>query len=116
MDPFRIIKETARDGSTGEVKQLSYTSSKVVGSGSFGVVMQVHLIESDSKAAIKRVLQDKRFKVCIFIECKMRKEGLDFTLFFCENRTLLFTLKIRSARASSIYVRFIYKRLVVYMP
>nr|AAB51081.1 protein kinase [Schizosaccharomyces pombe] len=62
VDPFRIIKETARDGSTGEVKQLSYTSSKVVGSGSFGVVMQVHLIESDSKAAIKRVLQDKRFK------------------------------------------------------
>ncbi|WBW72532.1 serine/threonine protein kinase Gsk3 [Schizosaccharomyces osmophilus] len=62
VDPFRIIKETARDGATGEVKQLSYTSSKVVGSGSFGVVIQVHLVEHDSKAAIKRVLQDKRFK------------------------------------------------------
>ncbi|EEB05693.1 CMGC/GSK protein kinase Gsk3 [Schizosaccharomyces japonicus yFS275] len=62
MDPFRVVKETVRDGATGVVKQLSYTSTKVVGSGSFGVVVQVHLIESNRKAAIKRVLQDKRFK------------------------------------------------------
>jgi glycogen synthase kinase 3 beta len=34
-----------------------------VGNGSFGVVFQTKLSPSNEDAAIKRVLQDKRFKV-----------------------------------------------------
>jgi glycogen synthase kinase 3 beta len=42
---------------------LAYTQCKIVGNGSFGVVFQTKLSPSGEDAAIKRVLQDKRFKV-----------------------------------------------------
>ena len=42
---------------------ISYTDTKVIGNGSFGVVYQAKLIESSEMVAIKKVLQDKRFKV-----------------------------------------------------
>jgi len=35
----------------------------VIGHGSFGVVYQARLMESQELVAIKKVLQDKRFKV-----------------------------------------------------
>jgi glycogen synthase kinase 3 beta len=41
---------------------LQYTQCKIVGNGSFGVVFQTKLSPSNEDAAIKRVLQDKRFK------------------------------------------------------
>ena len=50
--------------------EVSYTDTKVIGNGSFGVVYQAKLVDSSSAAsgggelvAIKKVLQDKRFKV-----------------------------------------------------
>ncbi len=43
---------------------MQYTQCKIVGNGSFGVVFQTKLSPSGEDAAIKRVLQDKRFKVC----------------------------------------------------
>lgn len=43
-------------------QEISYTDTKVIGNGSFGVVYQARLVESDEMVAIKRVLQDKRFK------------------------------------------------------
>lgn len=43
---------------------MQYTQCKIVGNGSFGVVFQTKLQPSNEDAAIKRVLQDKRFKVC----------------------------------------------------
>ena len=43
---------------------MSYTQCKIVGNGSFGVVFQTKLSPNNEDAAIKRVLQDKRFKVC----------------------------------------------------
>lgn len=54
---------------------FSYTGCRVVGNGSFGVVFQAKLVHSnepgsiqpvgdDDDVAIKKVLQDKRFKVC----------------------------------------------------
>jgi hypothetical protein len=52
-----------QDGKTGETKDLAYTQCKIVGNGSFGVVFQTKLSPSGEDAAIKRVLQDKRFKV-----------------------------------------------------
>ncbi|KAK1031833.1 glycogen synthase kinase 3, partial [Friedmanniomyces endolithicus] len=47
---------------TGETKEMQYTQCKIVGNGSFGVVFQTKLSPSGEDAAIKRVLQDKRFK------------------------------------------------------
>lgn len=48
---------------TGEPREIQYTHCKIVGNGSFGVVFQTKLSPSGEDAAIKRVLQDKRFKV-----------------------------------------------------
>ena len=61
--PAEIIREKVQDGLTGDYKDLAYTQCKIVGNGSFGVVFQTKLSPSGEDAAIKRVLQDKRFKV-----------------------------------------------------
>ena len=58
-----VIREKVQDGVTGDYKDLAYTQCKIVGNGSFGVVFQTKLSPSGEDAAIKRVLQDKRFKV-----------------------------------------------------
>jgi glycogen synthase kinase 3 beta len=42
--------------------EVSYTDTKVIGNGSFGVVYQAKLCENNEMVAIKKVLQDKRFK------------------------------------------------------
>ena len=44
-------------------EDISYTDLRIIGSGSFGVVYQARLLESNDSVAIKKVLQDKRFKV-----------------------------------------------------
>ncbi|XP_039629083.1 glycogen synthase kinase 3 alpha b [Polypterus senegalus] len=43
-------------------QEVSYTDIKVIGNGSFGVVYQARLVDSGEMVAIKKVLQDKRFK------------------------------------------------------
>ncbi|KAJ1502373.1 Glycogen synthase kinase-3 beta, partial [Coelomomyces lativittatus] len=53
----------ATDSRTGESIELSYSDWKPIGSGSFGVVYEAILSDSKEKVAIKKVLQDKRFKV-----------------------------------------------------
>lgn len=58
-----VVREKVQDGLTGETRDLQYTQCKIVGNGSFGVVFQTKLSPSGEDAAIKRVLQDKRFKV-----------------------------------------------------
>jgi hypothetical protein len=62
-----VIREKVQDGVTGETRDLQYTQCKIVGNGSFGVVFQTKLSPSGEDAAIKRVLQDKRFKVTLFL-------------------------------------------------
>jgi len=68
-DPSKTVKVIASNGKTGEQCDLSYTGCKVVGNGSFGVVFQAKLVpgslgeDRDDDVAIKKVLQDKRFKV-----------------------------------------------------
>jgi glycogen synthase kinase 3 beta len=42
---------------------VSYLADKVIGNGSFGVVFQAQVVGSTESVAIKKVLQDKRFKV-----------------------------------------------------
>ncbi|KAG1686930.1 Glycogen synthase kinase-3 beta [Nymphon striatum] len=43
-------------------QEVSYTDTKVIGNGSFGVVYQAKLCDTTELVAIKKVLQDKRFK------------------------------------------------------
>lgn len=78
-DPNKVIKVLASDGKTGEQREIAYSGCRIIGNGSFGVVFQARLVHgvndgegasagergsqvSDS-IAIKKVLQDKRFKV-----------------------------------------------------
>lgn len=60
---IEVIREKVQDGVTGETRDIQYTQYKVVGNGSFGVVFQTKISPTGEDAAIKRVLQDKRFKV-----------------------------------------------------
>lgn len=48
-------------------QEVSYTDTKVIGNGSFGVVYQAKLCDSGELVAIKKVLQDKRFKVRVSV-------------------------------------------------
>ncbi|OQV18828.1 Glycogen synthase kinase-3 beta [Hypsibius exemplaris] len=53
-------KQTAANDT--EYVEVSYADLKVIGNGSFGVVYQARLMETQELVAIKKVLQDKRFK------------------------------------------------------
>lgn len=67
-------------------QEVAYTDTKVIGNGSFGVVYQAKLCDSGEMVAIKKVLQDKRFKVkiCLLLffdrvdhcnKCTINKDG-----------------------------------------
>lgn len=80
-----LLIAAGRDGSESEVvtvlatsgqgpdrpQEVSYTAEKLIGNGSFGLVYQAKLCDTGELIAIKRVLQDKRFKVnislCLFM-------------------------------------------------
>jgi glycogen synthase kinase 3 beta len=46
----------------GTEQQISYSAERIIGNGSFGVVFQAAVVETGEIVAIKKVLQDKRFK------------------------------------------------------
>jgi len=46
----------------GKKQAISYAAERVIGNGSFGVVYQAVVIETGETVAIKKVLQDRRFK------------------------------------------------------
>lgn len=57
------IKDTdISSSSAAQQKTISYTAEKVIGHGSFGVVFLAKVVETGETVAIKKVLQDKRFK------------------------------------------------------
>ncbi|XP_050085481.1 mitogen-activated protein kinase kinase kinase 1 isoform X1 [Anopheles aquasalis] len=70
----RKFKELCKDGSKvttvvatpgqgpDRPQEVSYTDTKIIGNGSFGVVFQAKLCDTGELVAIKKVLQDKRFK------------------------------------------------------
>ncbi|GFO16094.1 glycogen synthase kinase 3-beta [Plakobranchus ocellatus] len=72
--PFGGMRTISKDGSkvttvlatagqgSDRPQEVSYTDAKVIGNGSFGVVYQAKLTETNELVAIKKVLQDKRFK------------------------------------------------------
>ncbi len=47
---------------SGSDKTISYSAERIIGNGSFGVVFQATVVETGEVVAIKKVLQDKRFK------------------------------------------------------
>ncbi|KAF5477567.1 hypothetical protein F2P56_004193 [Juglans regia] len=58
----QIIATTVA-GRNGQPKQtISYMAERVVGTGSFGVVFQAKCLETGEAVAIKKVLQDRRYK------------------------------------------------------
>lgn len=62
-DSTKVTKVIATPGQGPDRPQeVSYTDTKVIGNGSFGVVYQARLVDTQELVAIKRVLQDKRFK------------------------------------------------------
>ena len=46
----------------GASETISYSAERIIGNGSFGVVFQASVVETGETVAIKKVLQDKRFK------------------------------------------------------
>ena len=63
-DGSRVTMVMATVGQPPDRQQeISYSIVKVIGSGSFGVVYQARLQEECEMVAIKKVLQDRRFKV-----------------------------------------------------
>lgn len=62
-DGSKITTVVATPGQGPDRQQdIAYADTKVIGNGSFGVVYQARLVETNELVAIKRVLQDKRFK------------------------------------------------------
>lgn len=54
---------TTIGGKNGQPKQtISYMAERAVGQGSFGIVFQARCLETGETVAIKKVLQDKRYK------------------------------------------------------
>ena len=53
--------------------EIRYADAKVIGNGSFGVVYQARLVDSGEMVAIKKVLQDKRFKARKHLSTLVRK-------------------------------------------
>ncbi|KAI0216712.1 Glycogen synthase kinase-3 beta [Lamellibrachia satsuma] len=56
------VVATPGQGGSDRPQEVSYTDTKVIGNGSFGVVYQARLCDTQGLVAIKKVLQDKRFK------------------------------------------------------
>ncbi|GAX85187.1 hypothetical protein CEUSTIGMA_g12605.t1 [Chlamydomonas eustigma] len=56
----QIIQATSGTGSSKQT--FNYSTDRIVGNGSFGVVYQATCLETGETVAIKKVLQDKRFK------------------------------------------------------
>ncbi|XP_037931772.1 MATH and LRR domain-containing protein PFE0570w-like [Teleopsis dalmanni] len=62
-DGSKVTTVVATPGQgTDRVQEVSYTDTKVIGNGSFGVVFQAKLCDTGELVAIKKVLQDRRFK------------------------------------------------------
>lgn len=80
-DGSKVTTVVATPGQGSDrVQEVSYTDTKVIGNGSFGVVFQAKLCDTGELVAIKKVLQDRRFKVC-----------LGFSFFFVINFYFFFT-------------------------
>ena len=62
-DGTKVVSVKATIGNADMNVEINYTNLKIIGSGSFGVVYQATMVDSGDTIAIKKVLQDRRFKV-----------------------------------------------------
>jgi len=58
----KSTKLSANDARSGSGSGNAYNAERVLGSGSFGVVYQAQVVETGETVAIKKVLQDQRYK------------------------------------------------------
>ncbi|CDS42104.1 glycogen synthase kinase 3 beta [Echinococcus multilocularis] len=58
----KVVSVVATLGRGDKTQEISYTDIKVIGNGSFGVVYQACLCDTNEIVAVKKVLQDRRFK------------------------------------------------------
>jgi hypothetical protein len=56
------VVDPSSSTSSSSVETISYSAERIIGNGSFGVVFQASVVETGEIVAIKKVLQDKRFK------------------------------------------------------
>ncbi|KAF5405000.1 Glycogen synthase kinase 3 [Paragonimus heterotremus] len=61
-DANKVVTVSAYLGQGDKSKEISYCDTKVIGNGSFGVVYQARLCDTNEIVAVKKVLQDRRFK------------------------------------------------------
>lgn len=127
-DGSKITTVVATPGQgTDRVQEVSYTDTKVIGNGSFGVVFQAKLCDTGELVAIKKVLQDRRFKVSSSI-CELESQiyihiltlNLHLCFFFLQNRELQIMRRLEhcnivkllyffySSGEKVIYMTFIY--------
>lgn len=57
-----VVSEQVTNGHTGATEHIQYTKLQMVGHGLFGVVFQTQIMPLNQVCAMKRVLQDKRYK------------------------------------------------------
>lgn len=55
-------KDSKKDKNDKKPTSFTYNAERVVGNGSFGVVFQATVNETNQQVAIKKVYQDKRYK------------------------------------------------------
>ncbi len=62
IEKLKLNEKKKSESSSKPNAAISYAAERVIGNGSFGVVYQATVIETGETVAIKKVLQDKRFK------------------------------------------------------
>jgi Protein kinase domain len=60
--PLRASSTSSNRGPSTPEQNISYSAERIIGNGSFGVVFEAKVVETGEVVAIKKVLQDKRFK------------------------------------------------------
>ncbi|GKY99912.1 glycogen synthase kinase-3 beta [Mayamaea pseudoterrestris] len=60
--PPSMSSSSATEASPLTEQNISYSAERIIGNGSFGVVFEAKVVETGEVVAIKKVLQDKRFK------------------------------------------------------
>ncbi|GMM31153.1 serine/threonine protein kinase [Martiniozyma asiatica (nom. inval.)] len=62
MPSLQMVEQEVTSGHSNETFTMKYQQRSMVGHGSFGYVYCIHILPEKKRAAIKTVLQDRRFK------------------------------------------------------
>ncbi len=94
-DKDKLKHGIAPDKITIKANGVSYSAANVIGNGSFGVVFQAQVVGTTEVVAIKKVLQDKRFKVypLSFLSAQFFLSMIRFNYFFSLHSSALCYLR-----------------------